>query len=174
MVTINKLDAAREQLEAASELYFREMGIASIHTLAAAAFEVVEALAERRETSTLIQENLLNYLTEEMKQEVLQAMRTPQNFFKHADRDPEAELELEPKFTEMLMIFAVTTYWRLTGQLPPICDAFANWVLLQQPEWLKNVPAAEGLLRKAKELAGSMSRMEFRDGYLANCSPGRA
>jgi hypothetical protein len=115
---ISKLDAARRQLETAALLYFNDRDVVSVHTLAAAAYEIVEPIAQKRGRSTLVQSSLLNLLPENLANEVRRAMRTPQNFFKHADRDPDATLELEPDFTELLLLDAMVTYAQITGEVP--------------------------------------------------------
>jgi hypothetical protein len=45
---ISKADAAQRQLDTAIELYFAESDPVAIHTLAAAAYELIRALRERK------------------------------------------------------------------------------------------------------------------------------
>lgn len=158
---INKLDAARRQLETAALLYFNDRDIISVHTLAAAAYEIVETIAQKRGSSTLVQRSLLNFLPDDLVKDVRKAMRTPQNFLKHADKDPEAQLEFEPNFTELILLDAMATYAQITGDIPSIFNAFSTWLGLQKPDMFGGTPEAKEIMREAQRHFGSMTRLEF-------------
>ena len=166
-IAIAKLDAARRQLTTAVILYFNNLDVVSIHALAAAAYEVVGAIAKKRGQSTLIQRSLFDFLTDDMVKELRQSMRRPQNFFKHADRDPDAKLEFDPDSTEWVLLDAMLTYAQITGEIPILFNAFSVWFTLQKPEKLGRSPEVQARLLKAKEYFGHLSRQEFLTMYLA-------
>ena len=93
-------------------------------------------------------------------------MRSPQNFFKHADRDPDAELEFNPEFTEYMLLDAMVTYARITGEIPTLFNAFSTWFTLQRPEKTNRPPEIKARLMKAKEYFGHLTRGEFLRLYL--------
>lgn len=173
-IIVTKLDAARRQLEAAALLYFNDLDIVSVHTLAAAAYGIVEGVAQKKGRSTILQRDLFNYLSEDLVKEVRKAMRSPQNFFKHADRDPDQEIEFEPQFTEMLMLDAMATYGQLTGEKPILFVGFANWFGMQNPELFKTVPETRQMLAEIKRHFGAMSRKDFLEKHLARATTIRA
>ena len=161
LIMIDKLDAARRQLETAALLYFNDQDIVSIHTLTAAAYEIVESLAQRRGRSTLAQSSLLKLLSDDLAKEVRSAMRVPQNFLKHADRDPDAQLEFEPDFTEFLLLDAMSTYAQITGEIPRLFDVFSKWFAIQKPHSLNLGPDEKRTLLEAHKNFGAMSRSAF-------------
>jgi|SRR6267378_1402366 hypothetical protein len=95
-VKISKLDAARRQLVTAIRLYFANADSVSTHTLAAAAFEILGDLdAHGPNTGTLF-DHAERYIKPEYVDVFYKKLRKPQNFFKHADNDPEDILEFYP------------------------------------------------------------------------------
>jgi hypothetical protein len=97
-IIVGKLEVARRQLETAALLYFNDLDLVSVHALVAAAYKVVETIAKKRGRSTLTQRSILDFLTDDLVKEARQAMRSPQNFFKHADKDSEERFEFDPAF----------------------------------------------------------------------------
>src|ERR1700678_497488 len=90
VIVIKKLEAAQRQLNCAIELWFREMDEVSVHTLAAAAYQITHDIKVRRG----IQHDLLYdsaIVKDEYRSLWINTMKKAQNFFKHADRDPDPE-----------------------------------------------------------------------------------
>jgi len=56
-----------------------------------------------------------------------------ENFFKHADKDPDKLLEFNPVATEMFLFDAVFTYQALTTEIPPLMGTFKIWALIHYP-----------------------------------------
>jgi len=169
-IIVGKLDAARRQLETAALLYFNDLDLVSVHALAAAAYEVVETIAKKRGRSTLIQRSLLDFLTDDLVKEARKAIRSPQNFFKHADKDPDEQFELDPAFTEYLMLDAMATYAQITGETPVLFNAFSVWFILQKPKGLNFAPDVQETFARAKKKFGAMSRQEFLKRYLTEAA----
>jgi hypothetical protein len=96
-MSITKLDAATRQMNTAIELYFHELDEVSIHTLAAAAHNLLTDLSSAAPQQTVIQ----RYIRPGKLREFENAIRAPQNFLKHADRDPAATLDLDLHATEL-------------------------------------------------------------------------
>lgn len=60
-----------------------------------------------------------------------------ENFFKHADRDPDAILSFKPETTEIFLIDAITTYEELKDERPHAFRAFIMWYRIKHPEYVK-------------------------------------
>jgi hypothetical protein len=118
-LTISKLDAARRQLETAIRLYFHQGDPVSIHTLVAAAYNVIRDINKHRGGSKMVmKEQLFEFVKPEKRGEFHDLLNQAENFFKHADRDHDATLEFSPKEAEMLLWDACSKYWELTGEQP--------------------------------------------------------
>ena len=64
-IKVSKLDAARRQLETAIKLYFVFGDPISIHTLSAAAYNVIRDLNTKKDGDPLLmKDELLNYIKE--------------------------------------------------------------------------------------------------------------
>ena len=80
---ISKLDAARRQLESAIFLYFNEADPVSIHTLTAAAYNILKDLSAKRIGSAMFVKGLiLNFIKEEYRDEMHKKIYEAENFFK--------------------------------------------------------------------------------------------
>ena len=64
------------------------------------------------------------------------------NFFKHANRDPDAVHEFYPEQTENVLFQAVYQYRSLTGEWSPEIRLFSTWYMLQHPKSFNTPPEA--------------------------------
>lgn len=122
---ISKLDAAKRQLECAITLYFNECDPVSIHTLCMAANEILRSLNSVR--VSMIKDNLLNHVRPEKVKEARGLFNKPENFFKHADRDPYEILDFNPTFSEAFIWEGCDVYRQLTGESPDKMVAYNIW-----------------------------------------------
>ena len=100
-ITITKLEAARRQVLQAIRLFFDGGDCVCIHTLAAAAHGILNDIATANGTFTiesLIRPDKLRFYC--------QTVRKDQNFFKHADKDPQAALVFSPARTHFVLFEA--------------------------------------------------------------------
>jgi hypothetical protein len=63
-------------------------------------------------------------------------VNSAENFFKHADRDPEAVLEFHPAATPFYIADAVALYTKLGGNDLPAFRVFQVWYALNYPDVL--------------------------------------
>jgi hypothetical protein len=87
-VEVNKLEAARCQLETAISLYFDYGDELSIHTLSGAAYAILHDLNKHRGGEDMLKD-LHKTLTPEGARKFRRYINRPDNFLKHADRDPD-------------------------------------------------------------------------------------
>jgi hypothetical protein len=133
LVSLNKLEAARRQLETAVKLYFAYDDEVSILTLAAAAYSLIRDLNEHRGGEPMLKD-LHRILPEDLAREFKTYINRPENFLKHADKDPEAMLDLEPRWTEVLLWEASRKYCEMTGEQSKVLITFVLWFVARQPE----------------------------------------
>jgi hypothetical protein len=112
-----KLQAAERQLRVAIRLFFERRDLVAIHTLAAAAQEVLRDLGCPRGIKSIFKGSDL--IRPEYKDELAHRFNEAQNFFKHADRDPDKELKFYYKTTKFYLLDAALLYNELTGRTLP-------------------------------------------------------
>jgi hypothetical protein len=132
MLQISKTEAARRQLETAIRLWFFDGEPVSIHTLAAAAHQLVHDLGKSQGITAVLRE--LADVRPGCKKELKAMVAQYENFFKHADHDPAALLDFHPETTEFYIGDAVVAYERLTGERPHIFRTFLFWMMMKHPE----------------------------------------
>jgi hypothetical protein len=144
---VAKLDAAKRQLETAIRLYFASADPVSIHTLTAAAYQLLLDLNKKAGGEPMfMKQGFLALFRPDQRKAVTSALNAPENFFKHADNDPDGTYTLRTGLTELFMLDAVETYQALTGELFAPFGVFKAWfmheagkqyVLPQQQEVLR-------------------------------------
>lgn len=137
-ITISKLEAARRQLDCALELWLRDGDDVSIHTLAAAAYQIVHDInTANGSPRDLIYDTF--WIKDEYRREFVNAVKKPANFFKHADNDPDpnGSIQFAP---EMSMAFLMCVFEELRQhgeKLTRVQTAFLFWLALHNPRVLK-------------------------------------
>lgn len=132
-IVTTKLDVARRQLETAIYFFFLDEDPVSMHTLTAASNEVLQGLAKHYYGKSVADE-WLEVIKPDKVNEVRRMVKSPQNYFKHADSDPEGNFRFYYKATSMLIFQAIETYSKLAKTLPPIMMVFRVWFYLNDPK----------------------------------------
>lgn len=134
---ISKTDAAKRQIETAIRLWFFSCDPVSVHTLTAAAHQILHDIGKKRGAPTILREP--QGIRPEYKKQIHELVRRNENFFKHADEDPDAILDFNPEATEMYMLDVVVTYESLTQEVSPIQSVFKSWIFLQKPNLMNEI-----------------------------------
>jgi hypothetical protein len=136
-ITLTKLEAARRQLCTAIELWFADRDPVSVHTLAAAAYEIIHALSKKRNPGRrdLLFDSII--IKDEYRKDWVAHLKKEQNFFKHADRDPDSIIEFSPKFTEFFIMFSILGLSQIGETLDTLESAFMFWLQFHRPKLLK-------------------------------------
>jgi hypothetical protein len=132
-VQLTKLEAARRQLETAIKLYFADGDEVSIHALAAASYSLVRDINQHLQGEPMLKD-LHRLLPDDLAREFRTYINRPENFFKHADKDPDEVGELEPKWTEVLIWEASRKYCEITGEQNRLLITFIFWFVARQPQ----------------------------------------
>jgi hypothetical protein len=108
---IKKLDAARRQLDAAVRAFFHGEDAIAVHTLVGAASNIISDLVRHKAPDRSWDKYIAqdNNLTEK---EYFRIAKKAQNFFKHANLDPDGEFEFDQRETDDLIFM---TSLNLTG-----------------------------------------------------------
>lgn len=129
---ISKLEAARRQLQTAIKLFFNDGDSISIHTLAAAAYTILRDLAD--DQKMIIEDEVLSLVKDEMRSTFIKKMKEPQNFFKHADKDPKNELRFNPKFNDIRLFYAVWLYNQFSDDLSFWIQSYKVWFIVNNSD----------------------------------------
>jgi len=141
---ITKLDAAARQLNAAIAMWFRDEDLIAVHTLAAAAHQIVHDIVQQRGGPDLIFNSLT--IKDEYRKEYVNLMKSPQNFFKHADKDQHGEIEFHHVMPEFFIMMTLVGLEFLKVPYDAPRAAFSHWFMIHNPEILTE----KGRLQHAK------------------------
>lgn len=130
------MEAARSQLRTAIELWFDDGDAVSIHTLAFAAYQVIHTVSKQRNPGRrdLLFDSLV--IKEEYSRQFNDLIKQYANFFKHADRDGEAEIEFKPILSELFILFAIFGVELCKEQLNEAESGFSLWLQIHRPQLL--------------------------------------
>ncbi len=154
---ITKTDAAERQLNTAIRLFFENRDHLSSYALAVASREITDDVIQSR-YSELYQRELarvgdplkvrLSHRKEfeilikpEFYKKCLKLEHKWQNFLKHADKDPAAEIEpFTTKLLALVIILAIKNYFLLTQDLTTEMKTFFVWFAVAEPQLIKSEP----------------------------------
>jgi hypothetical protein len=132
IINLTKVDSARRQLAEAIRLFFDRRDPVAIHTLAAAAREVIHDVAKSKGLESILQSGI-EQLPTDKREYYMRTLRSTQNFLKHADKHPDEIHVFRPEETEYFIFDAVDTYRRLADAMFPEGEVFAKWFHLKNP-----------------------------------------
>ncbi len=166
-IRVSKLDAARRQLDCAIELWFADQDAVSIHTLAAAAYQIIHDINKKKGNQVLLFDSIV--IKDEYRSEFVALVKKNMNFFKHADKDAEGITEFIPMGSTLFMLFSTIGLQQLGESLNDVEDNFLLWLALHYPNWIREdyrktleqiVPVQD-----LKEIRG-LGKQEFFTGFL--------
>lgn len=150
-IRINKVDAARRQIDVAIRLLFSNDDPVAIHTLSAAGFRILRDIVHKNKKGR-IQQHFKDIIKLGMEKELWKVVNKAANFFKHADSDADEILEgvqIE-KANDAMILLACFCYRDLGYQFTPEMGAFMTWSAALDPKLLENTPLKD--LVKTQEL----------------------
>jgi hypothetical protein len=133
LAELSKIEAARRQLDCAIRLYFDNDDLVAVHALSRAAFRVLYDLQPAHDDHKELITQTIRYLGWVNFNKLT-------NFLKHADRDPDAEVDESSEVDVQIGIgFAAMLYRHITGKLTPEMKAFHLWMKVMNPECFPDV-----------------------------------
>ncbi len=156
---VTKLETAERQLRVAIRLFFERRDLVAVHTLAAAAQEIVRQLGKARGLKG-IYEHANERIRPEKRKEFINKMRAPQNFFKHAAKDANQKLEFHYEVTKFVLFDAVLLFAELKGlPLAPEFAAFLGWFTAKYPDVF--IDEGDAIMTAVKQLASDIDFDNF-------------
>ncbi len=140
---IGKLEAARRQLEEAIRMLFEGRDSLAIHTLTAAAHQVLADLGQGQGFGGYVRNKDL--IKEGQWAEWKGVIKEAENFLKHADNDPNGQLTLDAKITELFLIDALMLYEFLSKTVPHAFLVYRVWLLSNYPSLFMDGPAKDAI-----------------------------
>lgn len=153
--TVTKLEVASRQLDTAIRLFFQGGDAVSIHTLAVAAFNVFADMAEHRKVGVSWRTRVCDD-SGLSKKELRNIFYAEWNFFKHADRDPDATFQFNKLVSEDFMFVAVLDCGGLQPTTCPM-QAFQIWYIATHPE---HFPGDEPVFVAARQALPGILQLE--------------
>lgn len=161
-IKISKLDAAKRQIETAIHLYFLSRDPVSIHTLSYASYQILTDLNKHRGGKAMLLQDMVKIYTKPgHEKEVFAKIHEAENFFKHADRDPEEAVDFSPEAAEVVLWEGCLKYTELSGEQTPIMQAMNLWYQIQHPDLFKYEDLRKDLLTNAHEFAKTLGKEQF-------------
>lgn len=160
-ISVSKLDAAKRQLEHAIKLFFHYGDPIVIHTLNAAAYQILRDLGKKQGITSMMYKEMMNAIKPEKRAEMKKLLTKAENFFKHADRDSDKILKFYYLTTEYTIWDACLIYTRLTKENVPIFLLFHGWFVLKH----NNIISDEKMKEEIKEYS-SIINHEDRNEFL--------
>lgn len=174
-IKISKLEAARRQLETAIVMFFNRGDAVSTHTLVAAAAGVIQDVNTAKGGKPMIMD--FQEVKPEHRKQLHKLVREAENFFKHADRDPDAVLEFQPESTMFMILDAVEKYHELSGENPPITSIFTVWFKAYMPHLFpdveKNRALFSNLIERCQKIDRTAMFTEMLPVFVARHGSGR-
>jgi len=171
---ITKTDAAERQLNTAIRLFFENRDHLSSYTLAAASCEVTDDVTHNQR-SKIYQRELarvgdplkvtLSHREEiklrvkpEFHKDFFKLVHKWRNFLKHADTDPNEEIEpLKTRHLAVVIIFAIKNYVLLTQHWTTEMRTFFAWLAVAEPQLVNSESEDEMNNKVIAELRSSIS-----------------
>lgn len=155
--SVSKIEAASRQLNAAIRLFFSCGDDIAVHTLAAAAANVFADIIENR-TGASWRTRARDDSGLSMK-EVVRVLHEEWNFFKHADRDPDAVLQFNEEFAADLMFMATLDCGDLASTSCEM-QAFQIWYMAASKIWVPSDHEPFSVARRTLPGLSALPRME--------------
>ena len=146
--TVTKLQAAERQLRVAIRLFFERRDLVTVHTLAAAAQEVLRDLGRPHGFKSIFKDS--EFVRPEYREELAKRLNEAQNFFKHADRDRDEELKFYHETTKFYLFDASFLYNQITGRQIREIAVLQMWFVAKYPDLIEGTPLQDPIANLAK------------------------
>lgn len=131
---ISKEEAARRQIETAIGLYLCDDDAVSVHVLGNTASAILTAVCRTKGIQPF-RDAFISYVKPQYQKLANTKMNEAYNYFKHADRDAEANLEnFDDRRNGMLLFSCCQDYQKAFGKLPSSLLVFFWWFVAANPE----------------------------------------
>ncbi len=157
MATLNKQAVLRSHLETAIVLVSLENGYVSAHTIIMACEELLRTWYVAKDKYVPFDYRF--YIKDEYQKVYISKIRERYNFFKHADRDIDATIDLDPeelhRLNEVLLAISIFGYRYLFSDKTAAMNSYGQWFAAAYPDFIQwsNVPGGEKLAERIRTLS---------------------
>ena len=123
---LTKINVAEALIKTAVRLFFEDGDPVPVYALANAAREILTSVGAHEGVTTLL--HALGARDGKTLQELTTESRKIANFFKHADRDPQAKIEFREDEVDFVLAIACQDFGRITGGMPVEAQIYEVWV----------------------------------------------
>jgi hypothetical protein len=164
LVTVDKVEAIRRQIDTAIWLWFNKGDTVSIHTLIDAAFGVLDELYQARKMGRPMPFDDDPSKTTDQQRQWRKKLKEAGTFGKHARTDHDRRYQYNPIFVECQIGFAITAHARLerVGR-NSLQTLFSLWFWVHYPEFCETSPESPESFDV--EALRKLSRREFFDEF---------
>jgi hypothetical protein len=154
-IKVTKLDAAQRQLRTALRVWFEDGDPVSIHTLLAAAHEIIHRLYRSKGLVNLVFDSDL--IRDEYRGPFSKLIKQAPNFFTHALYDSNAMISFNPEVNDLLPLFLIQALRDMGESLGMEERAYTFWMSLNKPDLFRSnrsvfsAEAAEKLIGTEKK-----------------------
>lgn len=165
-IRINKLEAARRQINAAIRMTFDGEDPVAIHSVAAAGHRIIRDICEKRgDVQSYLR--FTDWIAPGYEKEFWRQMNASANFLKHADEDADHIHQMDDELSDFMIVFAAKWYGDLGYSRSYEMNVFAFWWALQHPASLKPQILAElekaGLGAQMEAMKKAMAHLDRAD-----------
>jgi hypothetical protein len=157
-IRVNKMDAARRQLDAAIRMTFGGADPIAVHSVAAAGHQIIRDICKSRGDIEGYH-RFTDWISPGQKKQFWQAINRSANFFKHADKDANTIHEMNEEETDSIIVFASRLYGEL-GFTPTFeMRCFSAWFTMCHPETFTPTVRAAAVAMIGGGLVGQFDAM---------------
>lgn len=163
---ISKLVAAESQYLTAIYLFFNDESPVSAYTLVRAAHEIFDRICALKGLNRSLVAQASSQLRPEKQRDFWLKINEARNFFKHADKDPnpDGEIEWSSELVALYILDALFMYQRLKeDSLPDEALCFFVWYRTKHPEYWSESPSEFDDMIAG--IRGEILNMKKRDAY---------
>jgi hypothetical protein len=167
-IQVNKINAVHRQINTAIRMWFADDDPVAIHTLVAAAHELLHTLFKRAGLSGLLFDSPA--IKEEFRSDVAKALKAPATFFKHSQRDPDGTITFHPGLNELILIYCISGLNRMNEPNSVETTALGWWLWIHDPRLFLREAGHQNVPPNVLEYLRRASKHEFLQAcrYLAD------
>jgi hypothetical protein len=143
----DKPKVLRSQLDSAVRLVSLEDDVIAAHSIVMACEELFRMWYVKKDL--FVDFDYRIFIKDEYHHAYLKTIRADYNFFKHADRDLDAVIDVDHeqfhRRNEVMLFLHIAGYRKVFGEISPVMQAYFHWATIAYPGFIKweNVPGGE-------------------------------
>ncbi len=167
--TITKIEAAERQLKEAILLFFERRDPVAVHTLAGAAHQILYDIGKKKGIKSIVKDGEVG--DPKLLKHHMKLMVEAKNYFKHADRDAQDELQFSDLMNPIYLFDAILMHKELSDTRFKEFSIYYAWSFVRDKEHYDRYykdqlaiecPGADELLQNFDSLIGILRDPDIR------------